>query len=833
MIHHPKYRIFFSVVLFLIGLFLIHPGSTQAQPDPGDNTSDGKTKDQKRKTPDANSTTFNAYDEKVEDVTLNEKAEGFNGLWYMNQPLDNEYRYKYSGGLATYTAKHRPFAVYSEEVNKTFFTFGGTRHGSHERYDLTKMGERMAETPGVLLHMVSYYDHENRQVTRPTIVMDKRTRDMHDNPVISIDDDGYIWIFSTAHGRARPSYIHRSTEPYSIGQFELVRATTKEGENIAPFTNFSYFQPWHLKNQGFSAFVTRYNYPTGRTIAFITSKDGRSWSRWQRLSMLGQGSYQVSTATNIRRSNTSVPKAGTAFNMHPSKPEERSGVNYRTNLYYLETGGVSQSTYGETWQTADGTTVEVPVTKKNNPALVHDYSSENLLVYLKDIQFDEKGRPIILYVTSKGYRSGPDDGPRTWRVAHWNGKKWNIQKLFSSDNNYDMGTLHVEEDGWRVIAPVEPGPQKYNPGGEVAMWIGRVWGSREREWSLSEQITQNSTFNHTYVRRPEHAHSEFYAFWADGDPRKPSESRLYFSSRDGKVFRLPQKMEKDHEHPARVHRKTFVEDETDDVEPKKPEDLPGLLTFWDFQEQAGEDRVSTGKYEYRLKEMNGPIDRAEDGIFGPYSASFDWGQWFRAKREHVPGLDIHGKDATLSMVSWVKRTSDRPWQFIAGMWNEKMGKRQYATFISGKWQTDYTTYRRDPTEHPAMAYVSDVGGATPERPFSFSYATGDILLEKNRWYMIAHTYDGTTIKVYVNGVLDQNGNYNPFPFEKGILDAGEEGSDFTVAQRGIPQWPNYPDGTPEHKSGFDGRMGGLAIYSRALTPNEIRSLFVSTMNDYK
>src|SRR5690606_8628326 len=59
-------------------------------------------------------------------VLINEKANGFKGIWYMNQPSNDISVYKYSGGMATYTAKHRPFAIYSEESNKTFFCFGGT-----------------------------------------------------------------------------------------------------------------------------------------------------------------------------------------------------------------------------------------------------------------------------------------------------------------------------------------------------------------------------------------------------------------------------------------------------------------------------------------------------------------------------------------------------------------------------------------------------------------------------------------------------------------------------------------------------------------------------------
>ena len=186
----------------------------------------------------------------------------------------------------------------------------------------------------------------------------------------------------------------------------------------------------------------------------------------------------------------------------------------------------------------------------NNAALVHDYEREGLLVYLKDIRFDERGRPVILFVTSRGYASGPENDPRTWQTARWTGQRWQIRPVTTSGNNYDMGPLYLEEDGtWRIIAPTEPGPQRYNPGGEVAMWVSEDQGAT---WQKVEQLTSNSLYNHTYVRRPVNAHPDFYAFWADGHGRQPSKSRLYFSTREGAVYRLPPQMEGAFARPERV-----------------------------------------------------------------------------------------------------------------------------------------------------------------------------------------------------------------------------------------------------------------------------------------
>ncbi|MFO7900157.1 MAG: BNR-4 repeat-containing protein [Planctomycetota bacterium] len=450
-------------------------------------------------------------------VTLNRKADGYRGIWYMCNPVRGKYRYKYSGGLGTYCAKHRPFAIYCEAAGKTFFCYGGTTKTSHRR----------------LLHMVSYYDHEKKVVPRPTILLDKRTSDAHDNPVISMDDDGRVWVFSTAHGTSRPAYIHRSKKPYDVAEFERVEPTRRKDGKPVPMTNFSYAQPWHRPGRGFVCFFTKYGWGADRALGFMTSDDGVRWSAWQKLAAVEKGHYQISFATEA--------KAASAFNVHP----RGRGLDHRTNLYYIETPD-----RGETWRAADGTKLDLPLAKMENAALVHDYESERLKVYLKDIRFDRAGRPVILFITSKGYRPGPENDPRTWTTARWTGEDWDIRPMTTSDNNYDMGSLFIEADGtWRVIAPTEPGPQPYNPGGEMALWISKNEG---RTWKRVRRMTRHSERNHTYARAVRNAQPDFYALWADGHGRKPSRSNLYFCNREGDVYALPRQMTDDHARPKRL-----------------------------------------------------------------------------------------------------------------------------------------------------------------------------------------------------------------------------------------------------------------------------------------
>jgi hypothetical protein len=431
-----------------------------------------------------------------------ETADGYRGIWYMNQPSKDEYRYKYSGGFATYPQQHIPIAFYSKEADKTFFCYGGTVEGKQE-----------------LLHMVSYFDHTTGKVPRPRVLLNKQTSDAHDNPTLMLDDPGHIWIFSNSHGGGRPSFIHRSVKPYSIDAFDRVTSTS-----------FSYSQPWFVPGKGFLFLHTRYE-KGGRSLYWKTSRDGIEWGDAQQLARMDLGHYQVSWREGDR--------VATAFNFHP----QPQGLNARTNLFYAETRDM-----GNTWKSVDGTTLKPPLTTTQTAALVHDYHREGLLVYLKDVQFESDGHPVLLFLTSRGFESGPKNDPRTWRTARWTGSAWEIRDFAVSDNNYDFGSLYIEDDGaWRIIGPTETGPQPYNTGGEVAMWLSRDQGAN---WQKLKQLTRGSTRNHTYVRRPVNAHPDFDALWADGDARQESGSDLFFTNRDGShVWRLPAKMDADFAQP--------------------------------------------------------------------------------------------------------------------------------------------------------------------------------------------------------------------------------------------------------------------------------------------
>jgi hypothetical protein len=429
-----------------------------------------------------------------------QKADGYRGIWYNGLRQNDQYRYVYSGGLGTYPSNMVPMAWYAPAVRKTFFVYGGTKGLAEKR---------------PLLEMVSYYDHETGMVARPTIVFEKGTADAHHNPTLCLDPDGFVWIFMSSHGKT-DGFIYRSRAPYSIDAFDRIEQH-----------EFTYPEPWAIPGFGFLLLYTKYT--AGRELYWRASRDGITWSEDRKLAGFG-GHYQISWAR--------AGKCATAFNYHPVA----GGSLARTNLYYVET-----TDWGKTWRSAAGEPLGVPLDSVRNAALVHDYQAEGLLVYLVDINLDHENNPVILYVLSKGYESGPKNDPRVWTTARWTGSEWDIRPAFRSDHNYDVGSLYIEDDGtWRIIAPTEPGPQPYCCGGDIAMWVSR---DRGETWRKTRVMTRNGPRNHTYVRRPLNAHPDFYAFWADGNALRPSGSRLYFANKAGDVYVLPYVMSKPFARP--------------------------------------------------------------------------------------------------------------------------------------------------------------------------------------------------------------------------------------------------------------------------------------------
>jgi len=248
----------------------------------------------------------------------------------------------------------------------------------------------------------------------------------------------------------------------------------------------------------------------------------------------------------------------------------------------------------------------------------------------------------------------------------------------------------------------------------------------------------------------------------------------------------------------------------------------GLVAFWDFSEKAGKPRKAIGKGKFPLAENKGTIPRAEEGPLSGYSAVFRDSAYLSLPNSKTGALNIHGKNRGVTVMAWVK------WEgktgFVGGMWNEYAsgGKRQYGLFVSLPYYNG---------GDQVCGHISWTGKPTPPFPYSIDYSASKQIVQKGQWQFVAFTYDGQYIRSFLNGefearepeLIDHTKGFpgypegithskNPYFFPEG---KGNNGSDFTVGAvllaRGMG---NY----------FRGQIGGLAVFDRALSPDEIGRL---------
>jgi hypothetical protein len=243
--------------------------------------------------------------------------------------------------------------------------------------------------------------------------------------------------------------------------------------------------------------------------------------------------------------------------------------------------------------------------------------------------------------------------------------------------------------------------------------------------------------------------------------------------------------------------------------PTDPTTIDGLIAFWDFQEPTARPRISRGPNRYALT-PHGDLKQVDGGVFGPHAMLVSEGQWLDIPRRECPALNLHGPGAQATVVAWLKRhpKSDGECQAVAGMWHETGRRRQYCLFL------DLSIHN---SRNQVCGHVSNVGGPTPGFKYCMDAAIGSTPVPMDAWTTAGFTYDGQYARAYLNGVLDVRETFNPYSYPGGLFDGGPDGADFTVAA--------------VHRSNcmgnwFTGVLGGLAVFGRALTDDEMRSLAI-------
>ena len=255
--------------------------------------------------------------------------------------------------------------------------------------------------------------------------------------------------------------------------------------------------------------------------------------------------------------------------------------------------------------------------------------------------------------------------------------------------------------------------------------------------------------------------------------------------------------------------------------------MDGLVALWDFSENPGAPRKARGVGEFPLREMKGEVERVAEGPLSGFSAHMKDSAYFSIPHSETGRLNIHGKDRGITVMGWVNWAGKTG--FVGGMWNEYTdgGKRQYGLFVH---LPHYNGAEQ------VCGHISWTGKPTPPFPYSSDYSASRQTLTKGSWHFVAFTYDGTEIRSYLDGKFEARDpelirntagfeglpdgiieSKNPYYFPHGI---GNNGSDFTVGavvlSRGLGNF-------------FEGKIGGLAVFDRALSAEELQEIQQLTM----
>ena len=285
---------------------------------------------------------------------------------------------------------------------------------------------------------------------------------------------------------------------------------------------------------------------------------------------------------------------------------------------------------------------------------------------------------------------------------------------------------------------------------------------------------------------------------------------------------------------------------------------PGLVAFWTFGEEPGQPRVSTGtKEEHPLQEVGDKVERVEGGPFSGYSAQLSGKNYFRIPYAETGDLNIGGKEAQVSMFAVIKLDEMKRGVTIAGIWsegkgaNDDTGTRQYSMLLN------MPTYggTRQLTPH-----ISAEGGVTRRAdgsafPWCADYAASKSVVPEKEWCTLGFTYDSKYIRAYYNGVLEERkldakkDKRTDRYFTQEGSDGGDRGMNPYYHGRGIFQYDPVKHRETKPGGGADftvgaryavgsflgeamrGHCGGLAVFNRAITADEMKTLHTAAKID--
>jgi len=210
----------------------------------------------------------------------------------------------------------------------------------------------------------------------------------------------------------------------------------------------------------------------------------------------------------------------------------------------------------------------------------------------------------------------------------------------------------------------------------------------------------------------------------------------------------------------------------------------GLVGYWPFEEGTGTkagDHSGTGNH--------GDLQNMEESDWkdGKLGGALD----FNGSNEYVnagnpPALQL-GNTGTIA--AWIFETDDNR--------NHIVGKND--------WPNDRDGYTFEATNSGgSKRLIADLSSATANNQI-----WGDTSLQNDTWYHVVYTWDGSFLRLYLNGESDTTPVAQTLTPNSGVYDLWIGGS------------PTYGDAY------FNGLIDEVRIYDRALEANEIEVLYKS------
>jgi hypothetical protein len=208
-----------------------------------------------------------------------------------------------------------------------------------------------------------------------------------------------------------------------------------------------------------------------------------------------------------------------------------------------------------------------------------------------------------------------------------------------------------------------------------------------------------------------------------------------------------------------------------------------------MEEDSG-TRYDSSKNGNHLTDNN-TVASSTDARQGARSADFevDNAEYLSITDGSQTGLDITGN---LSIVAWIKPESTSDVMRIVSKYQATSGNRSYQIFAGN---VDYTD----------IAFTVSNDGTT----ITVCY-TSNPVISAGTWTHIAAVYNGTDMRVYINGSLSNNGTNNPKTYSSGIVNGA---ANFEIGRY---------DGNTKY---FDGLIDEVAVFNRALSADEIAAIY--------